>query len=156
MNVSLLAVGTRMPGWVQEGVEEYARRMRQELRFELREVPLPRRGKSKALEQLLRQEGESLLARVNPGDHLVALEVTGRVLSTADLAGRLQSLQQEGRNLSLMIGGPDGLSRECLNQADEQWSLSALTLPHPLVRVLLTEQLYRAWSLLKGHPYHRE
>lgn len=145
-----------MPDWVEKGVEEYARRMRSEPGFEVVEVPLARRTKSANIEQCIQKEGEALLGRLAPGDYVVALEVTGKRLDTPGLAGRLEKIQSSARTLNLIIGGPDGLSGACRQRADECWSLSALTLPHPLVRILLTEQLYRAHSLLKGHPYHRE
>lgn len=145
-----------MPGWVQQGVEEYARRIRGELGFEIIEIPLARRTRSANIDQCIQKESEALLARLTAADYVVALEVKGKPLDTAGLAQRLEHIQTSARPLNLLIGGPDGLSEACRQRADECWSLSGLTLPHPLVRILLTEQLYRAHSLLKGHPYHRE
>ncbi|MEQ8406987.1 MAG: 23S rRNA (pseudouridine(1915)-N(3))-methyltransferase RlmH [Gammaproteobacteria bacterium] len=156
MKITLLAVGSKMPQWVQQGVDEYAKRIEHELGFSIIEIPLAKRSKTQSVEQMMQKEGAALLGKVPKGDHLVALEVGGKKLSTSDLATRLQVLNDDGRNLSLLIGGPDGLASTCRQQAVESWSLSSLTLPHPLVRVLLTEQLYRAWSVVKGHPYHRE
>lgn len=156
MRISLLAIGARMPAWVQAGVEEYSRRLRHESELSIIEIPLSKRGSAGNIHRSRQKEGQALLAKVDPIDHVVALEVTGRTLSTPALAKRLQILREESRTLKILIGGPDGLDRSCLDRADECWSLSALTLPHPLVRVVLIEQIYRAFSLLRGHPYHRE
>ncbi len=144
-----------MPRWVQEGVEEYRKRIENDLGFSVIEVPLVKRTSSQTVEQCVQKEGAALIGRLQRGDFVVALEVTGKVLDTPALARRIDELRLEGRNLSLLVGGPDGLSPDCLSRANETWSLSALTIPHPLVRILLTEQLYRASSILKGHPYHR-
>lgn len=156
MTISLLAVGTRMPDWVSAGVEEYARRIRNELGFSVVEVAMAKRGKTSSVEQCIRKEGDAILGKVAGSDYVVALDVAGKVLDTPGMAKRLTAIQDQGRNIVLLIGGPDGLDSRCLGRADETWSLSALTLPHPLVRVLVAEQLYRAHSLNKGHPYHRE
>lgn len=155
MKISLLSVGTRMPEWVNAGVEEYRRRLPADFALELVEVALAPRGKNADIKRARRKEASALLARVPRGDRVVAMEVGGRSLSTEGLAQRLEDLRMQGRNLSLLVGGPDGLDDSCLQQADEQWSLSALTLPHPLVRIVLAEQIYRAWTLCVGHPYHR-
>ncbi|HLT62938.1 MAG TPA: 23S rRNA (pseudouridine(1915)-N(3))-methyltransferase RlmH, partial [Pseudohongiella sp.] len=148
-------VGTRMPGWVEEGMQEYARRLPADFSFHCIEVPLGKRGKNMDPRQAMEQEGEALLARLTSRDHVVALDVLGKSLSTEAMAARVGSIRDNGRNLSLLVGGPDGLSQACLNRADERWSLSALTLPHPLVRIVIAEQMYRVWSVLNGHPYHR-
>jgi 23S rRNA (pseudouridine1915-N3)-methyltransferase len=155
VRVEIIAVGTRMPGWVTEPVAEYQKRLGKELALTVNELPLGRRPRSGDATAALRQEGEAMLAKIKPGSFVVALEVTGKALSTEALAGHLRQLAQNGRNLTLLVGGPDGLTDSCRQRADVQWSLSALTLPHPLVRVILAEQLYRAHSLNKGHPYHR-
>ena len=149
----LLAVGTRMPGWVQEGFEDYRKRLPRDCALELREIALARRGADVA--RGVRDEGEALLAALDDDEFVVALEVGGRMLSTPDLATRLGSWRDEGQRVAFLVGGPEGLAEACRVRAREQWSLSRLTLPHPLVRILLAEQLYRAWSLLAGHPYHR-
>lgn len=158
MKVRILAVGGKMPAWVQEGYREYAKRLPRELSLEVVEIPLGNRGQknSAALVEKARQkEGEAMLAALGPRDHVVALEVKGKPWSTEQLSRELADWQMSGDNVSILIGGPDGLSAECLARANQKWSLSALTLPHPLVRVLLSEQLYRAWTLLAGHPYHK-
>ena len=156
MRLSIIAVGTKMPPWVEQGVDEYARRMPRELKIDWREIPLAKRGKDNNARQLSVKEGEQQLKAVPSGDRVVALDVKGKRISTEQLARQLQSWQMSGDNYSLLIGGPDGLSPACLERADTRWSLSDLTLPHPLVRVLLAEQLYRAWTITVNHPYHRE
>ncbi len=155
MKITLLSVGGRMPGWVDAGVAEYTKRLPAEFALQLSDVPLGRRGKGLDVEQAVRKETEALLARVRPQEHVVALEVSGLRVSTEALAQRLDAIRRDGRNLVLLVGGPDGLGDACLQRADEKWSLSALTLPHPLVRIVVAEQIYRAWTLLNGHPYHR-
>ena len=156
MRISILAVGTKMPRWVTEGVAEYTVRLPRELRLEWCEIALARRGKDSRAEQLRQREGEQILKAIPAGDRVIALDVQGKALSTEQLAHELRDWQMSGDNFSLLIGGPDGLSPECLQRADRRWSLSALTLPHPLVRILLAEQLYRAWTITVNHPYHRE
>lgn len=156
MKIRLLTVGTRMPAWVQSGIDEYAKRFAQYLGFSVVEIPLAKRGKSISVEQSIKKEADELLSCVRPDDFVVALEVNGKSLGTEALAQRIAALRLEGRNLTLLAGGPDGLGADCRARANECWSLSALTLPHPLVRILVTEQLYRVASILQGHPYHRE
>lgn len=156
MKITLVSVGTRMPGWVEEGVREYARRIQHELGFSVQEIPLVRRSKTTSTELCMQKEGAAILARLPDTDYVVALDVAGKSLDTEALAGKLEQFQSMGRNVSLLVGGPDGLHQECLARAEERWSLSALTLPHPLVRILVAEQLYRAQSLRAGHPYHRQ
>ncbi|MCQ3829312.1 23S rRNA (pseudouridine(1915)-N(3))-methyltransferase RlmH [Microbulbifer elongatus] len=158
MKIRIIAAGGKMPGWVQEGYNEYAKRLPRELTLEMVEVPLGNRGQknSPALVEKARQkEGEAMLAAINPREHVVALEVKGKAWSTEQLSRELANWQMGGDNVCLLIGGPDGLAPECVARANQKWSLSALTLPHPLVRVLLAEQVYRAWTLLAGHPYHK-
>lgn len=154
MKVRLLAVGQKMPGWVTEGFQEYAGRMPPECRLELIEIPLAMRAKNQAVERAMQQEGDRLLAAAG-NDRLVALDVRGKAFSTEQLADELQEWLAGGRNVALAVGGPDGLAPGVLARAEQRWSLSPLTLPHPLVRVVLAEQLYRAMSILRNHPYHR-
>lgn len=155
MKVRLIAIGGKMPAWVTAGYEEYAKRLPQDLSLELVELPLGHRGKGADLARAMRQEGDQMLAAIPKGDRVVALDVGGRSWSTEQLAANLEDWRMDGRNLSLLVGGPDGLDPRCVAAADLKWSLSALTLPHPLVRVLLAEQLYRACTILQGHPYHK-
>ena len=145
-----------MPDWVEKGTAEYAKRIQHDLGFTLVEVPMAKRSKSSNIDQCIKKEGDGMLAKIAASDYLVALDVLGKSLDTPALAERLSWIQEQGRNIALLVGGPYGLDQRCLDRADESWSLSALTLPHPLVRILVAEQLYRAHSLNKGHPYHRD
>ena len=145
----------RSPEWVNQGYNEYARRMPPELSLDLVEIPLAHRGKNPDIPRLMQREGDAILSTLGPRDRVIALEVGGRNWSTEKLAGQLESWQLDGRDVSFLVGGPDGLADACRDRADQLWSLSALTLPHPLVRILLAEQLYRAWSVTRNHPYHR-
>ena len=155
MRISVIAVGTRMPAWVNQGIAEYSKRLPRELQLVWREIPIARRGKDAGVEQLCKAEGEQMLKAIAPGERVIALDVSGKQLSTEQLARQLERWQMSGDNYNFLIGGPDGLSPACLARADQRWSLSDLTLPHPLVRVLLVEQLYRAWTITVNHPYHR-
>ena len=144
-----------MPVWVNEGYREYARRLPRECRLKLTEIPLGQRTRSKTVQRAVAEEGNRMLAEISPGENVIALDIKGRSWSTEQLAGEFQQWMQGGRGINLLVGGPDGLSATCLERAQQRWSLSPLTLPHPLVRVLLAEQLYRAWTVMVGHPYHR-
>lgn len=155
MRIRLIAVGTKMPGWVEEGVKTYQKRLPPEIKLEIKELPLGKRGKGADIARAIRQEGELMMGAIGHGDKIIALDVKGKPWSTEALAGELQSWQLDGDNISLLVGGPDGLASDCLKQAHQRWSLSALTMPHPLVRILLVEQLYRAWTINHNHPYHR-
>jgi 23S rRNA (pseudouridine1915-N3)-methyltransferase len=155
MQINLIAVGTRMPHWVEDGYQAYARRLPRECRLNLVEIPAGQRGRSKSAAGAIREEGRRILAALSAEQRVIALDEKGALWSTQQLARQLEHWLQGGRDISLLVGGPDGLSRECLEQAPEHWSLSPLTLPHALVRVLLAEQLYRAWTVTTGHPYHR-
>jgi 23S rRNA (pseudouridine1915-N3)-methyltransferase len=155
VRIKLIAVGSRMPRWVEEGWQEYARRMPAELALDLVEIPLITRGKNADVARLIRQEGEAMLARVQPGERIVSLEVEGKPWSTAQLAAELERWRLDSRTVDLMVGGPEGLAPEVRARSEQRWSLSPLTLPHPLVRILVGEQLYRAWTVISGHPYHK-
>ncbi len=155
MRLRIIAVGSKMPGWVQSGYDEYAKRLPGEFHLELVEVPLGARRKNEAPDRAIIGEGEAMLKAIGQGDRVIALEVEGKPWGTDQLARNLRDWQGSGDNYSLLIGGPDGLAQSCIERANISWSLSALTLPHPLVRIILIEQLYRAWSINAGHPYHR-
>lgn len=155
MKIDLVAIGERAPAWVRTGFEEYAKRLPPNVRFRLREIRGGRRVKGADIRRLVREEGERLLAAVPKGAHIVALDREGRELSTEALATELSALMARGADLALLVGGPEGLSRECLAAAHARWSLSRLTLAHLLVRVVVAEQIYRAWSVLNRLPYHR-
>jgi len=144
-----------MPSWVNEGYQEYARRLPRECHLKLTEISLGQRTRSTAVERAVNEEGKRMLAATTARQCVIAMDVAGHCWSTEQLAEKLASWLQDGRDVSLLVGGPDGLSDACLERAGQRWSLSALTLPHPLVRVLLAEQLYRAWTVINNHPYHR-
>jgi 23S rRNA (pseudouridine1915-N3)-methyltransferase len=156
MLIRVAAIGQRMPQWVTIAWQEYARRFPKNVRLELLEIPMERRGKNADIERLKIQEGKALQAAVPKGGRSIALEISGKTWSTQKLATELESWMAGGRDICLFVGGPDGLSDECLASVESKWSLGPLTLPHPLVRVVLSEQLYRAWSIVNHHPYHRE
>jgi 23S rRNA (pseudouridine1915-N3)-methyltransferase len=156
MRVRVIAVGRRLPRWVGEVFEDYVRRLPSTLRITLREMePGPRAGARKGLDAML-IERDRLLGAVRGEDFVVALDEHGRELSTVELAGWLAQRMGDGRDLAFLIGGPDGLAKAVLERSDFTWSLSRLTLPHALVRIVLAEQLYRAHTVLTGHPYHRQ
>ncbi len=155
MKCRLIAAGTRLPEWVNTGFREYQKRLRTPLVLELSEIPIATRRPGENPARAIAREGANMLAAVGPKDYVVALEVSARSMTTAELAAWLAQRLREARPLDFLIGGPDGLAPECRERADQSWSLSQLTLPHALVRVVVAEQIYRAMSLLGGHPYHR-
>jgi 23S rRNA (pseudouridine1915-N3)-methyltransferase len=144
-----------MPAWINTGFQEYAKRLPVDCRLELVEIPPGHRGKGADVQRAIEKESRQILAALGKDECVVALDVEGRQWSTEKLATVIGGWQMGGQNVALLIGGPDGLSAECLARAQQRWSLSNLTYPHPLVRVILSEQIYRAWSLLNNHPYHR-
>ena len=144
-----------MPSWVTAGYEEYARRMPADCAVVLHEIPAGKRGKNADVKRILEDEGKKVLDKIPKGAHVVAMEVGGKNHTTEKLAARLDDWRNQGGDVALLIGGPEGLSNACRQAANEQWSLSNLTLPHPVVRVVVAEALYRAYSLLINHPYHR-
>jgi 23S rRNA (pseudouridine1915-N3)-methyltransferase len=155
MKCRLIAAGTRLPDWVVSGFEEYRRRLRTPLTLELVEIPTPRRRPGENPAPAVVREGAEMLAALKPDDFVTTLEVGGKAMSTEQLSAWLARRLQAGRPLALLVGGPDGLSSACLARAELRWSLSPLTLPHALVRIIVAEQIYRAMSLLASHPYHR-
>lgn len=155
MKLRLLAVGHKMPAWVEQGYAEYAKRLPADCALELVEIAPGHRAKNTSKEKAMQQEADALRKAIRPQDFVVALDVKGQPWSTEHLAQQLDGWRMQGGDVALLIGGPDGMTPELLSLARQRWSLSALTLPHPLVRVLLAEQLYRAWSILQGHPYHK-
>ncbi len=155
MHIRLIAVGDRQPAWVNDAYESYAERFPREWKFRLDTIPTVRRSKNDKSGQAMAAEGEQVLAKVHDAEQVVLLDERGKALSSRALASKLSDWQRDGRDLCLVIGGPDGVSDACRRRADFTWSLSAMTLPHGLARVLLAEALYRAWSMNSGHPYHR-
>ncbi|WP_163922506.1 23S rRNA (pseudouridine(1915)-N(3))-methyltransferase RlmH [Photobacterium sp. Alg240-V54] len=156
MKLQLIAVGTKMPKWVEEGYKEYSRRFPKDMPLELIEIPAGKRGKNADIPRILQKEGEAMLAAVAKGNRIVTLDIPGKRWDTGQLAQQLDAWKLDGRDVSILIGGPEGLSPACKAAAEQSWSLSPLTLPHPLVRVVMAESLYRAWSVTANHPYHRE
>ena len=155
MKIHLVAIGEKMPSWVSAGFEEYARRLPRECSLVLRELPLATRGKSGDPLKWKREEAEAIRLVLPKGAYIVALDVLGKAWDTPELSRRLGVWMQEHSDVVLLVGGPDGLDETLLSEAHTRWSLSPLTFPHPLVRIVLAEQVYRAWSLLNNHPYHR-
>ena len=155
MRISLLSVGRRMPAWVDAGFGEYAKRMPRECSLNLVEIDPVTRGKGVTTARACTIEGERLLKALPKGARVIALDVRGRAWDTEELARRLRLWMMDGKDLGLLVGGADGLSEDCLTRAEQRWSLSPLTFPHQLVRVMLAEQMYRAWTLIQRRPYHR-
>ena len=155
MRIHLLAAGTRLPSWTNSGFTEYAERLPPECRLQLKEIPLSARPRGGNAVKAMAEEGARMLAAMPADTRVIALDVHGRSFSTEELAKQMTQWLRDGRDLVLLIGGPDGLAADCLERAELTWSLSPLTLPHGLARVVAAEQLYRAWTILQGHPYHR-
>lgn len=155
MRLHLICVGSRQPAWINRGFETYARRMPRECAIELVEIATARRG-SGDLNRSLNKEGERIIRVIPASALVVALEVNGEPWTTQQLSGHLDEWRRDHQHVALLIGGADGLPPACVERAHKCWSLSPLTLPHGLARVMVTEQLYRAWTILSGHPYHRE
>ena len=152
----MIAVGMKMPAWVEQGFSEDSRRFPGDMSLLLTEIVAGKRGKNADIKRILQKEGELTLAAVPKGNRVVTLEVTGAPWDTHKLAKTMKGWQMDGRDVSLLIGGPEGLAPECIKVSEQKWSLSSLTLPHPLVRIIVAESLYRAWSINNNHPYHRE
>ena len=154
MKLGILAVGHKMPAWVEQGCTEYLKRMPREATVEMVEIKPDKRAAGKGGDQVREAEAERLLEAAGR-DYLIVLDEHGKEPTTLQLAERMQQWMQDGRDVALAIGGADGLHQKVLQAADWHWSLSKLTLPHGMVRVMLAEQLYRAWSVINNHPYHR-
>ena len=156
MHLTLYAVGNKMPAWVTQGFNNYAHRFPRDMLLKLVEIPPGKRGKNADITRILAKEGELMLAAIPKGSRIITLEVDGIPWTTPQLAHQLERWQFDGRDVALLVGGPEGLAPSCIQASEQKWSLSALTLPHPLVRVFIAESLYRAWSINNNHPYHRE
>lgn len=155
MQIRILAVGERMPTWVEQACDDYLKRFPRDFPVRLQPVAAAGRGSKHEPGRTLRQEGNAMRKQLQAGQRVVALDLRGEDWSTEELAAKVETWRMDGRDVALLVGGPDGLDDSCLRLADARWSLSRLTLPHALVRIVLLEQLYRAWSILRGHPYHR-
>lgn len=155
LQIRLISVSGKPPSWVLEGFQEYAKRLSPVCKLELIEIPVEKRNNQKNMLPFMEREGEKMLAVVKPNHTVIALDLKGKLWSTEELSVQFESWQLDGKNIDLLIGGPDGLSEACLKRAQIKWSLSPLTLPHLMVRILIAEQLYRAWTILQKHPYHK-
>jgi len=156
MKIKLIAVGSKMPSWVETAYKTYAQRLPRDCQLELIEIPAAKRTRNQLASKWMEKEGELILKAIDKSDWVVALDVEGQSWNTSQLAQQIIKWQSLGGNVALLVGGPDGLSVECLERANQRWSLSALTLPHPMVRVVLSEAIYRAWSVTVSHRDHRE
>ncbi len=155
MKISLVAVGTKMPGWVTEGFQTYAKRFPKDWAVNLIEIPPHKRLNAASIDRALQEEGKAILEKTRHCHRRIALDRLGKPQTSVGLAKHCDTWQMTGDHVAIIIGGPEGISDECLKACDERWSLSDLTLPHPLVRVMVIEQLFRAWSIQNKHPYHR-
>ena len=155
MRIQIIAMGDRMPGWVQQAYNEYIKRIGAGLTIELVEISPEKRGKSSDMQRIMTKEAERMRQSIPKGNYVVALDKEGKSWSTEMLAGKISTWQEQGHNISILIGGPEGMTQELLSEANERVSLSAMTFPHPVVRIILAEQLYRAYSILNNHPYHK-
>lgn len=155
MRIRLITLTHKLPSWVKAGFEDYAKRMPAWYRLELVEIPLEKRGASSDLQRVLQREEEKMLAAIHPQHLVIALDVKGKLWDTETLATQLATWQQKSRTIDLLVGGPEGLSIACLARAQLKWSLSPLTFPHFLVRLIVAEQIFRAFAILNNHPYHR-
>ncbi|OGT41193.1 MAG: 23S rRNA (pseudouridine(1915)-N(3))-methyltransferase RlmH [Gammaproteobacteria bacterium RIFCSPHIGHO2_12_FULL_40_19] len=155
MQINIIAVGKNMPTWVSDGYAEYANRMPSDYRVQLIEISPEKRMKNSDIVKIIALEEAKISAAIQKGSYCIALDRIGKTGDTKTLAKRLQTWHDSQQEICFVIGGPEGLSEAFLKNADEIWSLSAMTLPHPLVRIVLSEQIYRAWSITINHPYHR-
>jgi len=155
MQINLLAVGHNMPVWVNDSFSEYTKRLPQDYHLSLSEVKPEKRNKNSNIKDITTEEGKRLINTIPQGNWVIALDEQGQLWNTNHLATKLEQWHDDAQDISLLIGGADGLSEDVKSRANTLWSLSSLTLPHPLVRVIIAEQIYRAWSIICGHPYHR-
>ncbi len=156
MIVHLIAIGSNMPNWVKDGFEEYQGRLRNEVQLKMVEIPAQARKKNADIRKILKEEGQKMMAAVPKGARIVGLDVIGKAVTTPELSQMMAGWLQGGTDIALLIGGPEGFSDEVKQSFQQSISLSKLTLPHPMVRILVAEQLFRGWSILHNHPYHRE
>ena len=154
MKLELLAFGQKMPGWLEEGIASYQKRLPKTHALAVTELPLQKRSKGVSA-QILRKESDLMLSHLKSSAHVIAFEINGKAMTSEDMAKRLAALELTTSHIQFLVGGPEGLSQECSNAAHEKWSLSYLTLSHPLVRLFLAESLYRSWAINHNHPYHK-
>jgi 23S rRNA (pseudouridine1915-N3)-methyltransferase len=153
MKLRILSVGNKAPAWVQKGFDEYAKRLPRDMPLTLVELAAPKHHGD--AQKFVAAEGQKMAAQLDASDWVVALDESGKAVSSMQLAAKMDQWRMQGQNVSFLVGGSDGLADSVLNRANERMSLSALTFPHYVVRVILAEALYRAWSICSGHPYHR-
>lgn len=156
MIIQLISIGKGLPDWINTGFNKYAKRLSQNIQLKLIELPLPKRTKNISIEKLKSEEATLILEQIPDKQFTITLDERGKLFKTQQLAENLSKWNEQYQNISIIIGGPDGLDQKIRDRADLIWSLSPLTLPHGLVRILTAEQIYRAYSLMTGHPYHRE
>ncbi len=155
MLIKLITLGDKMPRWVNDGYEEYQKRLKQDIQIQLIEIPIAKRIKTTSINTLLQQEAKLIQAKISKSDYIVSLDFRGKQFSTEAFSTHITNWQQFHPSIAFIIGGPDGVDESISAMANEKIALSKMTLPHPLVRVVLAEQIYRAWSYAKGHPYHK-
>jgi len=156
MVIHFITVGQKMPKWVQEGYAEYAKRLPKSCAIKLVELPMAQRGKTGSVDKYKAEEAKKILAAVPKGAMLIVLDEHGQQVTTKGLAENLEDWLASGQDVALVVGGPDGLEQSLIQQARWKWGLSKLTMPHTMVRILVAEQIYRAYSVINNHPYHRE
>ena len=153
--ITLIACGNKMPSWVDEAVKEYVKRLREYVNLSIIEIPLLKRTKSGDLTRILEKESALIIDAIPNAARVIAMEIEGESFSSEKLATKFEMITQVNSHICFLIGGPEGLSANTLARCDERWSLSSLTLPHPMVRIILFEAIYRAWSIINNHPYHK-
>lgn len=155
MKIKLIALGSKMPSWVEDGFKEYQKRLNPEIQLELVEASIAKRTKTGSINKWLKEEAEIINQLLKPQDYLIILDSKGKLHSTESLSERLINWREVGKTIVILIGGPDGIDESIKQKANESISLSKMTFPHPLVRIIIAEQTYRALSIIKGHPYHK-
>jgi len=156
MVIHFITVGQKMPKWVQDGYAEYAKRLPKSCAIKLVELTMAQRGKTGSADKYKAEEAKKILAAIPKGAQLIVLDEHGQQVTTKGLADKLEDWLASGQDVALVVGGPDGLEQSLIQQAKWKWGLSKLTMPHPMVRILVAEQIYRAYSVINNHPYHRE
>jgi 23S rRNA (pseudouridine1915-N3)-methyltransferase len=155
LKLTIISLGNKMPDWVNQGIHDYTKRLSDGIQVKLVEIPLIKRNKVSDLNRILEKEASIIIENIPNNSHLIALDVQGKEFSSEEMAIRITQLQNISSHFCFIIGGPEGLANDVLNRCNERWSLSKLTLPHPLARIVLVEALYRAWSIINNHPYHK-
>ncbi|CAM2800496.1 23S rRNA (pseudouridine(1915)-N(3))-methyltransferase RlmH [Legionella worsleiensis] len=155
LKITIIALGNKMPDWVVKGSSDYIKRFKDGISLKIIEIPLISRSKSSDLSRIMEKESNMIREALPGGARIIALDIEGKSFGSEELAEKITQLQQISSHFCFIIGGPEGLSKDILSRCDERWSLSKLTLPHPLVRIILLETLYRAWTIMNNHPYHK-